>query len=100
MTKDEFITLIKVAEAITKIDKTCRFLTSIGLDDGSCNDVFLLWSLLQDNSAPRFRTYDTNNQLDTERYRAFCAILENPSLSPEEKYALLTSDEEDVVKGQ
>ena len=55
MTKDEFITLIKVAEAVIKIDQACRSLTNFGLDEGSCNDVFLLWNLLQSNSAQKYK---------------------------------------------
>ena len=56
MTKDEFISLIKVAEAVIKIDQACRSLTNFGLDEGSCSDVFLLWNLLQSNSAQKYKT--------------------------------------------
>ena len=92
MTKDEFITLIKIAEAIMKIDQACRSLTNFGLDEGQCNDVFLLWTLLQDNSAPKYRM-EGNTELEMQSYRAFSQILESTTLTPEEKYSLLTSDE-------
>ena len=99
MTKDEFITLIKVAEAIMKIDQACRSLTNFGLDEGQCNDVFLLWTLLQDNSAPKYRM-EGNTELEMQSYRALSQILESTTLTPEEKYSLLTSDERDDTNGK
>ena len=98
MTKDEFITLIKVAEAVIKIDQACRSLTNFGLDEGSCNDVFLLWNLLQSNSAQKYKM-EGNTELEMQSYRAFTHILENTTLTPEEKYPLLTSDERDDTNG-
>ena len=89
MTKDEFITLIKVAEAVIKIDQACRSLTNFGLDEGS---------LLQSNSAQKYKM-EGNTELEMQSYRAFTHILENTTLTPEEKYSLLTSDERDDTNG-
>jgi len=91
MTKDEFITLIKVTEGITKIDQACKMLTGTGMDDGVCNDVYLLWDLLRKNSSEQFQT-DTNLTQDIGNYHSFSDVLENETLTAEQKYDILTSN--------
>ena len=41
-----------------------------------------------------------NTELEMQSYRAFSQILESTTLTPEEKYSLLTSDERDDTNGK
>ena len=85
MRKEDYIKLIRVAEGIMKIEEASRILSGCGLDEGECTSVYLLWEVLRDNAAERFRKLD-DMELDSENYRAFTEILENREMTAEEKW--------------
>ena len=85
MRKEDYIKLIRVAEGIMKIEEASRILLGCGLDEGECTSVYLLWEVLRDNAAERFRKSD-DMELDSKNYRAFTEILENREMTEEEKW--------------
>ncbi len=88
MDKKDFIDLIKVAEAILRMEEGCKILTGHGLDEGAVTEVYLIWEILRRNSAERFHTTDNLDE-DTDNYHAFIEILESEELTAEEKYERL-----------
>ena len=68
MTKDEFITLIKLTKGITKMNQVCKMLTGTGMDDGLGNDIHLLWDLFRENSSEQFKTNTKVGSLCPEHY--------------------------------
>lgn len=91
MEKRDYIDLIKVAEAIIRLDNASKVISGCGLDEGVASEVFCVWDILRRNAAPKFR-YTKNLDQDSDNYQAFAGILENQDLSHEEKYNRLMAN--------
>ena len=85
MEKKDYIDLIKVAEAIMRLEKACVSMTGCTFDEGECYEVYFLWEVLRRNAAARFH-YTDNLDEDTDNYQEFMSILKSEVLSAEEKY--------------
>lgn len=90
MNKEDYIDLIKAVEAIIRLEEGCKIITGHGIDEGETSAIFVLWEVLRRNAAERFRCV-SDFEDDTDNYHAFVGILENPELTPEEKYERLTA---------
>ena len=75
MTKEDYLDLIRVSEAVMLLEEGCQIITGHGLEEGDCTDIFRVWEILNRNAS-----------VD---YQRFIDVLENKELSSEEKYELL-----------
>lgn len=90
MSREDFITLIKVAEGILKLENGCRIMTGCGFEMGKGTDVYLLWEIIRSHSAPQFQKVSDIDD-DSEQYKAFSDILESKEFTAEEKYERLVA---------
>lgn len=90
MSREELISLIKVAEGILKIEEGCRILSGAGFEMGEGADMYLLWEVIRSHSAPRFQKVSDIDD-DSEQYQAFVEVLESKELSAEEKFEQLAA---------
>ena len=88
MNRRDFIDLIKVAEAILRLEEGCKILSGVGFDEGAGNDTFLVWEVLRRNAAEHYH-YTDNLDVDIANYRKFSDIIQNKDMTPEEKYEAL-----------
>lgn len=87
MTRQDYIDLIKVAEAVIHLEEGCHIITGHGLEEGDCTDIFKVWEILKRNTSDKYQT--TCNQDDSKEYQRFIDILENKELTSEEKFEML-----------
>lgn len=90
MDKKDFIDLIKVAEAILRMEEGVKILTGTDLSEGLGSEVYLVWEILRRNAAERFLVSD-NLDKDTDNYHEFVTILESEVLTAEDKYERLSA---------
>lgn len=88
MNKEDFIDLIKVAEAILKLEEGCKILSGVGFEEGAGNDTFLVREVLRRNAAEHYR-YTEDLNTDIENYKKFADIINCKDMTPEEKYEAL-----------
>lgn len=88
MNKRDYMDLLKVAEAILRLEEGCRILTGVGLDEGAGNEAFILWEVLRRNAAEHYH-YTDNLEVDVDNYREFSNIISSKEMSLEEKYEAL-----------
>ena len=88
MSKQDYIDLIKIAEAILRMEEGLKILTGTDLSEGVGSEVYLVWEILRRNAAERFHVVE-NLDKDTDNYHEFVTILESEKLTPEEKYEKL-----------
>ncbi len=88
MEKRDYIDLIRVAEAIMRLEKVCVTMTGCTFDEGECHEVYYLWDILRRNAATRFHSTD-DLDLDSKSYQEFVGILNSEELTAEEKYKRL-----------
>lgn len=88
MNKIDFIDLIKVAEAILRLEEGCRILSGVGFDEGAGSQAFILWEVLRRNAADHYH-YTDILEVDIENYRKFTDIIKSKDMTPEEKYEAL-----------
>ena len=90
MEKKDYIDLIKVAEAIMRLEKACVSMIGCTFDEGECYEIYFLWEVLRRNAAVRFR-YTDDLDKDTDNYHEFVGILKSEELTAEEKYNRLVA---------
>ena len=88
MDKKDYIDLIKVAEAIMRLEKACVCMTGCTFDEGECYEVYFLWEVLRRNAAEKFH-YTDDLDRDTSNYQEFMDIMKSEELTSEEKYERL-----------
>lgn len=90
MDKRDYIDLIKVAEAVMRLEKACISMTGCSFDEGESYEIYFLWEVLRRNAAEHFR-YTENLDKDMDNYQEFMNILKSEELTPEEKYVRLVA---------
>lgn len=90
MNKRDFIDLIKVAEAILRLEEGCKIISGVGLDEGEGNNVFLLWEVMRRNAAEHYR-YTDKFEEDIDNHEKFVEIISSQTMTVEEKYEALMS---------
>ena len=88
MKKQDYIDLIKIAEAILRMEEGVKILTGTDLSEGVGSEVYLVWEILRRNATERFHMAK-DLEIDANNYSDFVEILENQKLTPEEKYEKL-----------
>lgn len=90
MDKKDYMDLIKVAEAILRLEEGCKIISGVGLDEGAGNDVFLLWEVLRRNAAEHYH-YTDKFEEDIESHERFSKIICCKDMTVEQKYIALMS---------
>lgn len=88
MSKRDYIDLIKVAEAILRLEEGCKILSGSGFDDGAGNDAFILWEVLRRNASENYH-YSDDLDADVDNYKLFSEIISSTEMSLEQKYEAL-----------
>ena len=88
MEKKDYIDLIRIAEAILRMEEGVKILTGTDLSEGVGSEVYLVWEILRRNAAERFHVTDDLDE-DIDNYHEYVAILESKELTAEEKYEKL-----------
>lgn len=88
MEKKDYIDLIKIAEAVLRMEEGVKILTGTDLSEGVGSEVYLVWEILRRNAAERFHVSDNLDRY-TDNYHEFVTILESEVLTAEEKYEKL-----------
>lgn len=84
MKKQDYIDLIRVAEAILRLEEGCRILTGQTFDNGDGNEVYAVWDILRRNAAKCYQE-DKDLDVDFENHERFSSIIQDMSLTAEEK---------------
>ena len=74
MEKKDYIDLIRIAEAILRMEEGVKILTGTDLSEGVGSEVYLVWEILRRNAAERFRV-SKDLDLDENNYGDFMEIL-------------------------
>jgi len=88
MDKRDYMDLLKVAEAILRLEEGCKIISGVGLDEGAGNEAFVLWEVLRRNAAEHYQ-YTDDLEVDVANYREFSIIISSKEMTLEEKYEAL-----------
>jgi len=88
MKKQDYIDLIRVAEAILRLEEGCKILNGGTFDNGEGSEVYAVWDILRRNAAKCYQE-DKNLDIDFENHERFSSIIQDSNLSVEEKYERL-----------
>ena len=88
MSKRDYIDLIKVAEAIMRLERACVCMTGCTFDEGECYEVYFLWEVLRRNASENYH-YSDDLDADVDNYKLFSEIISSTEMSLEQKYEAL-----------
>ena len=70
MNREDYVDLIKVAEAILRLEEGCRILTGALFDNGEGSELYIVWDILRRNAAKSYQE-DANLDIDCENHERF-----------------------------